>query len=393
VDLITYAIPFFLLLMGVEMLVGRRRGRTVFRHHDVLTNLSLGTMQVIVTVVGAVLISGLYLLLFEHRLFELDATAWWVVLLAFIGVDFFYYWFHRASHRVMIFWATHAPHHSSEDYNLAVALRQGPLQPLASQFFYLPLALIGVPFPLFATMTAISLLYQFWIHTELVDRLGPLELVLNTPSHHRVHHGCNGAYIDKNHGGILIIWDRLFGTFVGEDAPAVYGTVSPAGTWNPIRAAWLPWVDIGTKLKHSRGAVDVVRAFFGPPEWLPAGMAAGEPITAARDKFDRRSSTTAARWAVAMFAVCLGLSGAYIFAAPSLSVLASVVAAGWLTLSYGSIGAVLDGRGWARHTEVLRLVALVPVLWFLTTSPLARRDDSGTPSTQTTNAAVDADRR
>ena len=390
VDIITYAIPFFLLLMGVELLVGRRRGRTVFRHHDVLTNLSLGTLQILVTVVGAVLISSLYLLLFEHRLFELSATSWWVIVFAFFGVDFFYYWFHRASHRVMIFWATHAPHHSSEDYNLAVALRQGPLQPLASQFFYLPLALIGVPFPLFATMTAISLLYQFWIHTELIDKLGPLELILNTPSHHRVHHGCNGTYIDKNHGGILIIWDRMFGTFVGEEAPAVYGTVSPAGTWNPLRATWLPWVDIGTKLKHSRGPVDVVRAFFGPPEWLPAGMVAGAPIAAARAKFDGRATTKGARWAVTMFAMTLVMSVTYLVAAPLLTTWASVVAATWLMLSFGSIGALLDGRAWAKHTEVVRLVALAPLLWFLTTSETAHR-----PTTPWTKAAasVDADHR
>ncbi|HEY1101257.1 MAG TPA: sterol desaturase family protein, partial [Myxococcota bacterium] len=231
-DLVPFAIPFFLLLMGVELVVGWRRGREVFRHHDVLTDLSLGTLQVIFTVVAAVLVSGLYLWLLQFRLFDLDPTSWWVVLFAFVAVDFLYYWFHRASHRSMIFWATHAPHHSSEDYNLAVALRQGPVQPLASQLFYLPLALLGVPFPLFVTMKSINLIYQFWIHTELVDRIGVLERVLNTPSHHRVHHGANGSYIDKNHGGILIIWDRMFGTFVPETTPAVYGTVTPARTWN-----------------------------------------------------------------------------------------------------------------------------------------------------------------
>ncbi len=384
-DLITYAIPFFLLLMGVEFIVGWRRGRQVFRRNDVLTNLSLGVLQVVVTVVAATVISGLYLLLFEHRLFELDAGRWWVVLLAFIGVDFFYYWFHRASHRVMIFWATHAPHHSSEDYNLAVALRQGPLQPLASQFFYLPLALIGVPFPLFATMAAVSLLYQFWIHTELIKNLGVLELVFNTPSHHRVHHGCNSDYIDKNHAGIFIIWDKLFGTFVAEDAPAVYGTVSPAGTWNPLRAAWLPWVDIGTKLRHSHSVVDVVRSIFGPPEWLPAGMNAGLPITAARDKFSAVATTVAARWALAMFVLTLLLSVVYLVVAVQLSFTGSILAALWLTVSYGSIGAVLDGRGWARLVEVARLLALAPLLWFLTTSPAAQRSTSAvtTPATVT----------
>ena len=366
VDLITYAIPFFFLLMGVELVVGRARGvRGLYRGPDVVADLALGTLQVIFTVVAAGILSWLYLSVYEHRLFTLDDSNALVWVGAFLGVDFCYYWFHRASHRSMLAWATHAPHHSSEDYNFAVALRQGPVQPLASRFFYLPLAFVGVSFPMFVVLASINTLYQFWIHTQLINRLGPLEWILNTPSHHRVHHGCNGDYLDKNHGGILIIWDRLFGSFVPERAPPVFGTVKPAGTWNPLIAAWLPFKDMLEKISASSSPVDVLRAVFGPPEWLPAGMAAAPPVTGARDRFDDRVGVLATRYVGVMLVVVLLLSVVYIVGAPKLGVATSVVVAGWLTWSYGSLGAILDASRFARASEVMRHLALAPLVAWL----------------------------
>lgn len=355
------AIPFFFLLMGVEALVGRARGRRVFRAPDVLTDLALGVLQVLFTVVAAGLLAGLYQWVFEHRLWTAPSSPWpW--LLAFIGVDFLYYWFHRVSHRSMLAWATHAPHHSSEDYNLAVALRQGPLQPLCSQLFYLPLAFVGVPFEVFATLGAINTLYQFWIHTELIGKLGPLEWVFNTPSHHRVHHGCNDRSLDRNHGGIFIIWDRLFGTFLEEQDTLVYGTVKPAATWNPLLAWWLPFGDIVAKIRHGHGIVDVVRALFAPPEWLPAGMAASPAVTGPRPKFDARPPRGVVRYSIASFGVVALLSAAFLLLAPGLGGGLCWLVAGWLTLSYGSVGGLLDGRGWARSLEVVRHLLLVPLI-------------------------------
>lgn len=363
-DLITAAIPFFFLLMGVEYVVGRLRGRRVYRAPDVINDLSLGVLQVLFTVVGAGLLAGLYLWAFEHRVVTLPST-WWTWLLAFVGVDFLYYWFHRASHRVMLAWATHAPHHSSEDYNLAVALRQGPLQPLCSTLFYLPLAVIGVPFEIFATIGAVNTLYQFWIHTELIDRLGPLEWVINTPSHHRVHHGCNGRYLDKNHGGILIVWDRLFGTFVDEVDTPIYGTVTPSATWNPLLAWWQPFGDIVKKIGHADGIGDVGRALFAPPEWLPSGMVAAPAVTGPRAKFDVRPPPRVLLYGALQFVVVLALSVVYLLSAPALDATALWVVAGWLTISYGSVGGIIDQRPWAKHLEVLRLVSAVPLAWWL----------------------------
>jgi len=361
VDLITAAIPFFFLLMGVEALVGRARGIRVFRTPDVMTDLALGVLQVLFTVVAAGFLAGLYLFVYEYRLWTAPTSPWtWIA--AFVGVDFLYYWFHRVGHRSMLAWATHAPHHSSEDYNLAVALRQGPVQPLCSQLFYLPLALVGVPFEVFATLGAINTLYQFWIHTGLIGRLGPIEWIFNTPSHHRVHHGCNDRYLDKNHGGIFIVWDRLFGTFLAEQDTPVYGTVKAAATWNPLLAWWLPFGDIVAKVRHAHGIVDVVRALFAPPEWLPAGLAASPPVTGPRAKFDARPAVGVVRYSVVQFVVVLALSVAFLLLAPKLDEAHRWLVATWLAVSYGSLGGLLDGRGWARGLEVARHLLLVPLV-------------------------------
>lgn len=364
VDLITMAIPFFFLLMGVEHLVGRARGVRVFRAPDVIADLSLGVMQVLVGVVAAAVILGGYSYLYEHhRFFDIPSTSVVAWIGLFFGVDFFYYWFHRAAHRVNVAWASHAPHHSSEDYNLAVALRQGPVQPLFSMFFYLPLALLGFPPAMFATMGAVNTLYQFWIHTELIRTLGPLELVFNTPSHHRVHHGCNGRYIDRNHAGILIVWDRLFGTFEPEGDRPIYGTVKQVATWNPLAAAVAPFVDIARLAAEAPKLRDKIFVWLRPPEWRPgAGIAgAGGARVEGRPKHDVRPPRGVGRYVTAMFVVTLLLTVAFLVAgAPALSPVARWACAAWLTLSFASLGALLDGRGWARLLEVVRLAVLAP---------------------------------
>ncbi len=368
VDLITLAIPFFFLLMGVELVAGLARGKRIFRGNDVMACLALGTLQTVFAVVVGGVLSWLYLKTYEHRLFDLPKDSKIVFAVAFVGVDLCYYWFHRTSHRSMLAWATHAPHHSSEDYNLAVALRQGPIQPLLSRFFYLPLAVLGVPYEMFALMVSINTLYQFWIHTELIGKLGPIEWIMNTPSHHRVHHGCNGRYLDKNHAGIFIIWDRLFGSFVLEDSvddKPVYGTVKPLTTWNPLLATWQPFKDIGQKLTASTTFIDHLKSIFAPPEWLPAGMIASASVTGPRAKHDDNAPAAVARYVVVSFVVVLGASVAYLFVGGGLTAAASLVCALWLAWSYGSLGALLDGSKYGWPSEVARGVAAIAILLWL----------------------------
>jgi alkylglycerol monooxygenase len=366
-DLITAAIPFFFLLMGVELVAGWRRGRRVFRAKDVATNLALGVLQVLVTIVAAGLLSGLYLLAFRHRLVTLPddprlLPAIWVG--AFVLMDLLYYLFHRASHRVMLLWATHAPHHSSEDYNLAVALRQGPLQPLASIFFYLPLGLLGVPFPIFATVSALNTLYQFWVHTELVGKLGPVEWLLSTPSHHRVHHGCNGRYLDKNHGGVFIVWDRLLGTFESEVATPVYGTVKPLGSFSPLAATLTPLGELWAKVRASHGVKELLLSVLGPPEWLPRAAPAAlqaPPVTGPRRRYDTTVARTVGRYVAVQFVVTLGLAVVFMVFAGKLSPLGVWAVTVWLLASFIALGLLLDNAPHARLVEILRLCGVVPL--------------------------------
>lgn len=223
---IALAIPFFFVMIGLELLVARWQGRQVYRFADAMTNLSCGISQqaTAFAVKGASL--GVYVLAFEHlRLTDLgQGPLVWVA--TFLAVDFIYYWWHRFTHEVNIGWATHVVHHQSEEYNLAVALRQSLTSAISSAPFYLPLAILGVPPLVLAVCVALNTLYQFWIHTETVRSLGPLEWVLNTPSHHRVHHAVNPRYLDRNYGGVLIVWDRLFGTFEAETEQPIYGTAT-----------------------------------------------------------------------------------------------------------------------------------------------------------------------
>src|ERR1700722_8367252 len=222
---IALAVPFFFVLIGAELAFARAKKRSVYRVGDALGDLGCGMFQQVLLLFLAGASLALYTWVFEpHRLVTWSSAAVpWVI--ALVGVDFLYYWWHRLSHEVNVLWVAHVVHHQSEDYNLAVALRQAILTSFTAVPFYLPLAFLGVPPLVFASANAISTLYQFWIHTELVGKLGWFEGWLNTPSHHRVHHAVTPQYLDRNYGAILIVWDRLFGTFIREEEAPVYGIV------------------------------------------------------------------------------------------------------------------------------------------------------------------------
>ncbi|MCA9542207.1 MAG: sterol desaturase family protein, partial [Myxococcales bacterium] len=211
---IVLAIPAFFILIGVEILVGWRRRRTDYRFNDAITSLNLGVGSQVVDAlqVGASL--AVYAWLYDRTAqLDMPTNAVWVWVVAFIVQDFLYYWFHRLSHEVGFLWAAHVVHHQSEAFNLSTALRQSWIQSMFSSVFYLPMAVLGVPTLVYATVRALNTLYQFWIHTEHIGRMGPFEWLFNTPSHHRVHHGVDDQYIDRNHAGLFIIWDKMFGTF------------------------------------------------------------------------------------------------------------------------------------------------------------------------------------
>jgi hypothetical protein len=293
--------------------------------------------------------------------FETASAAPW--LIAFVAVDLAYYWWHRLSHEVNVLWAAHVVHHQSEDYNLAVALRQAVATSFTSLPFYLPLALVGVPTVVYATVSAFSTLYQFWIHTELVGKLGPLEAVLNTPSHHRVHHAVNPRYLDRNYGATLIVWDRLFGTFAEEREAPVYGTVKPFGSFNPLWAQVAYWVELWRKARTLPRLRDRLRLWVARPDWPPAPDHA--PVLAARAKFDVPLSRGTKIYvalqfvpvAVATFLMLLHEHDAH----PAVLLVGAV----FIAATLAALGGILDGRSWARPLEAARVAsfALALVAW------------------------------
>jgi sterol desaturase/sphingolipid hydroxylase (fatty acid hydroxylase superfamily) len=231
----------------------------------------MGVGNVLLSVGSKVGVLALWAYLWKFRIFTFPEDAWWSWVALFFAEDFCYYWFHRAHHEVRFFWAAHINHHSSTRYNLSTALRQSWTTPFTGPLFWLPLPLLGFSPAMILTQQAISLLYQFWLHTEAIDRMGPFEWVFNTPSHHRVHHGRNVAYLDRNHGGILIVWDRLFGTFTPEKETVDYGLTKNLETFHPVTIAFHEWSAIGRDVLRSRSLRDALGYIFGPPGWSPDG--------------------------------------------------------------------------------------------------------------------------
>ena len=368
---IALAIPFFFLLMGVEIAWARRRGLRLYRFNDSLVDLSCGMAQQIAVVFAVGVLSSAYLWMYRHRLF--DPGAGWSWLIAFVTVDLTYYFWHRLSHRVNFLWAVHVVHHQSEDYNLAVALRQAVLSPWTILPFHLPLALLGIPPIVFATVESFSTLYQFWIHTELVGSLGVFERVFNTPSQHRVHHAVNPRYLDKNYGATLIVWDRLFGTLEPEGEPPVFGLCKPLRSFNPIRAQLQPFADLGKLFASSRGR-DRVRALVADPAWRPQGALAPPEVTRASvRKYDPRPSRGLVAYLAANLVLAVAGTTALLFTQFTLDIPRQAVLAFLLLFTLLAFGAILERRRWAVPLELARLVlaAAAAILWLHADSRLA----------------------
>ena len=268
------AIPAFVGLVLLEMLLVKRRGRGAYDWRDTGASLSLGLGSTIAGVLTGGAVAAIATWAWTHRLFDIPWSLWAFVL-AFILDDLAYYVFHRSAHRVRWFWASHVIHHSSQHYNLSTALRQTWTGFLSLSFlFRLPLFLIGFPPAMIFFVAGLNLVYQFWIHTEQVGRLPRwIEAVMNTPSHHRVHHATNARYLDRNYAGVFIVWDRLFGTFEPEqDAePCRYGIIHNLPGFNPLWAAVHEWVGIARDLARARSLPEAWGYCVRPPGWKPGG--------------------------------------------------------------------------------------------------------------------------
>lgn len=369
-QLIVWAMPVFGVLMGVEFVYGLLTGRNTYRLNDAISSLSQGLLSQVVAVCTQLFQIGLYAMAFPHLAWVHDAALWhswpgW--LLAVLLFDFCDYWLHRVGHESAIFWAAHVVHHQSQCFNLSTALRQESAYALLGWMFYLPMAVAGVPPELYGMAGLVVLLYQFWIHTEHVGKLGWFDRVFSSPSNHRVHHAVNERYIDKNYGAILVLWDRLFGTFEAETEPCVYGTRAPLDSWDPLWAVAQVYSTLLKQVWQTRGWRDKLRVLLKAPGWQPPAQARPEPpfrLDAVR-RFDPPISA-AQRWAAtAGFVVAVGAVGIFLWRADELAFSADVLVALCLTASLWGVGSMLGGRLGAWSGSLLSAGAAALAVWLI----------------------------
>ena len=400
-QIIVLATPVFLLLIALEFAWELRTRRGSFGLADAINSLSLGILSQISAVFTRLLRIGLYtavagsLSLVPAEAAQAFWTSWYGWLLALLFYDFCYYWHHRLGHEVGVLWAAHVVHHQSEHYNLTTALRQTSTGALLGWVFYLPMALAGVPPLVFGVVALIDLLYQFWVHTEHVPRLGWFDRWFCSPSNHRVHHAVNDRYLDRNYGGVLIVWDRLFGTFCEEDPrePCVYGTRAPLRSWDPLWANAEVYAALARDAWHTRRWSDKLRVWLKPPGWRPEDVAARfpkPPFQIGRvQRFAPPMHPGVAALVVLQFVALLALSLLFLWHAEGLSGLHALAWFAALTAGLWANGAAAQGRihwlemlgldaaalatassatGWVELHLVSKPLALLIALIFVATS-------------------------
>lgn len=353
-QVIVLVTPVFFALMALEWAVARRRGLRAYQQSDAISSLNLGMLSQTSAVFVKLLTLGIYTMavgqvaLVHNDAFWFSLPGW---LLALLFYDFCYYWLHRMGHQVAVLWAAHAVHHQSQDYNLSTALRQTSSGPLLAWIFYLPMALAGVPPLVFAVVGLIDLLYQFWVHTEQVGRLGWFDRWFCAPSNHRVHHAINDRYVDKNYGGILIVWDRLFGTFQPEEdsEPCVYGTRGLLNSWDPLWANATIYRQLLHDSWHAQRLGDKLRVWLKPPGWRPVDVAQRFPkpafdLEAHRQRFDPPLSRAMAGFVWLQFAALVAGVAAFLWQADQAPLAQNLLWFGVLLTGQWALGAAMQGR-------------------------------------------------
>lgn len=365
-DYIVYSIPVFIALILVEIGWSAWSGKKVYRFNDLVSNIGCGIGSQLVGAFTKTVIFAAYLWTYDHwRLFTIqNSVLTWII--AFLLVDMLYYWFHRLSHEVNFLWAAHIVHHQSEEYNLSVALRQSWWQGLFSWWFYLPMAILGIHPIVIVTVAAFNTLYQFWIHTKAISTLGPLEWILNTPAHHRVHHGSDPKYVDRNHAGTLIIWDKLFGTFQPEEEEPIYGITEQLGTWDPVTANFHYWGDLGKLAGQCTNWVDGVRVFLKPPGWRPKYLGGFQgpkkKDRATYKKFDTATTRAMGIYVGIQFILLLGVTSFFLFRQNDLQAWQQWAFSGLIVLWVMDLGFLLEERTYALWLETLRIIVLALLL-------------------------------
>ncbi|PWY54875.1 sterol desaturase [Legionella qingyii] len=367
INLTVFAAPIFLILIGIEWSISFYKKSDVYQFNDSINNLSTGILEEI----GALPVRGLiifgYYYIYEHfALFNINPHLLISWLMLWLGVDFCYYWYHRASHRCNFLWIGHSVHHQSENYNLSVALRQGYFQTLTSWIFYLPLALLGFPTWMFVLVASSNTIYQFWIHTQLINRMGWFEQIFNTPSHHRVHHGINPQYIDKNFAGSLIIWDKLFGTFEPENTSAEYGVTEPLDSWNPFYANVKVIKDVLYYGKNLKNKLDIIQAFFMPPEWVIHRLQQQNQYISKR-MVNQNNSESPKLYMLLNIGIAIALY-AYLSFIFTLSSLSSWLIGAFILFTLYTLGSIANGKQKVLFFEIIRSILVLFILILLKSS-------------------------
>ncbi|MBI1317623.1 MAG: sterol desaturase [Candidatus Hydrogenedens sp.] len=375
-SIIVYAIPVFFIMIAFELGAAWILKKKVYRLTDSINDLSMGMVDQVGGAFLGAFMFGMYLLVWKNfRIFDMGAQGvtdasfpWWVWVSCFLAKDFGYYWAHRMSHEMNIGWATHIAHHQSEEYNLSVALRQGVFQGFFFNFFYIPLALVGFPPVVYGLCSAFNTLYQFWIHTRTIGKLGPLEWVLNTPSHHRVHHGRDEQYIDRNHAGVFIIWDRMFGTFEEEKDEPNYGLVGPLRSWNPLWGQVHYLVKLVKLSWYAPKWRDKIYVWFAPPAYVPEGLETNDYSSQEKWKLGifKRYETSVAPimkfYALLHFTPMLLLTTGFLRFENDMTAVSRAITGGLIMWTLLNVGGVLESRRWLPYSEGLRILAMGGVM-------------------------------
>jgi alkylglycerol monooxygenase len=369
---IVLSIPIFFILIGIELLVERFSHQKLYRLQDAIANLSCGITSQLSGLFLKIFAVGIYEILFQNFSFlHLDRTTWWYWVILILLVDLAYYWAHRMSHEINLFWGGHVVHHQSEEYNLSVALRQSSLQVIWTFGFSLPIAFLGFETFDFALISAFNTLYQFWIHTETIKKLPKwIEFIFNTPSHHRVHHGRDPKYIDKNHAGSLIIWDRMFGTFQPEEEKPTYGITKPINSWNPIFANVSHYIAMKEDLDQIPKWSDRFRYLFSKPGWLPEYLGGYRPAPevdkSAYRKYDPPSTLSLNLYVLFQYLICLGGTAFFLFNADKLDMAGKIFVSVLISVMVVNCGVLFEQRNWVKWSEWFRIISYPIILSVIT---------------------------
>ncbi len=367
--IILFSIPAFFLLIFIELWVNKKRNATVYRLNDALTSLSLGVISQTRVLVMFSLAGIVYAWISEMiALDQMSASSPFTWGFSFVLYDFLYYWYHRTSHQINFLWAAHVVHHQSEEYNLTTALRQTSSSVML-WVFYIPSFVLGIPAEVFFVSGALNLVYQFWVHTQLVGKLGWFESIFVTPSHHRVHHAQNQIYIDKNHGGVFIIWDRFFGTFQPEldNEKVIYGVRRPVNSFNPVWANLHTWFSLLIDANRTKNWLDKIKIWFMPTGWRPTDVEQQYPLhkqpAGEQIKYNPVSNARAKYYALFQYAMSLLFGVIFIVSSHQLDFQTQLLFWFIITLPLLSNGFMLEGRSFAWMFEGLRLIVTMAIIF------------------------------